>query len=96
LTPTLLRHRGGPMIVLADLVFRLLVTYIKASLRRIPLGKKIETPALNLLIVLPQRGLARLGVAYEKRLLKRKNQALCPSPRLTLGYVLVAQLPRES
>jgi SAM-dependent methyltransferase len=96
LTPTLLRHRGGAIIVLADLVFRILVTYIKAALRRIPLGKKIEPWALNLLIVIPQRGLAKLGIAHGKRLFKRRMPPLCPSPRLTLGYVLVAQLPLDA
>jgi SAM-dependent methyltransferase len=95
LRPILLRHRGSYTMVLADLLFRILVTYIKAGLRRIPLGRKIETWALNLLVVLPQRGLARIGVTYCKRL-KGRMLALCPSPRLTLGYVLVAQLPSDA
>jgi SAM-dependent methyltransferase len=96
LIPMLLRHRGGYMMVLADLVVRILVTYVKAILRRIPLGKRIELRALNLLVVIPQRGLARLGIAYGKRVLRKRMMALCPSPRLTLGYVLVAQLPVDA
>jgi SAM-dependent methyltransferase len=93
LTPTLLRHRGGPMIVLSDMVFRILVTYIKAAFRRIPLGKRIELSVLKLLVVGPQRALAKLCIAKTTRLAGGRTSQLSPSPRFTLGYVLVAQRP---
>lgn len=93
LTPALLRCRGGTFTVVADTCFRSALTFIKAVLRRVPFGKQLEGITLKLMIIWPQRPLATISFAWHNRFSKQHAGNLEVSPRLTLGYVLVAQRP---
>jgi SAM-dependent methyltransferase len=79
--------RGGFGTVLFDLAFRFMVQWLRRLFRRIPFGRQAQPMVLALLVVWPQRFVARLALALDCK----RDPSLDTSPKVTLGYVMVAQ-----
>jgi SAM-dependent methyltransferase len=94
LAPVALLPRGGYLTVVADLIARILLRWIRAGLRRLPLPKVAQNAVVHLLIVSPLRGFALIALAAESYT-GHSSQAMDMdvAAGLTLGYVLVARRP---